>query len=81
MWTRTDERFLRSMRIRSTDPPAALPRFRVEPSRVAGRYLVIDAERDFKPVADVGAKDFPDPRAAAEELARQRNAGHEEKSR
>lgn len=75
MWTKADEKVLRSMRIEATDPPAPLPRFRVEPSEVEGEYQVVDSLRHFKPAFDFGT-DWTDPRAAAEDLARQLNEKH-----
>lgn len=75
MWTKADEKYLRSMRVVATDPPAPLPRFRVEPSDVEGWYRVVDALRKFKPAFDFGT-DWRDPRAAAEDLARQLNEKH-----
>lgn len=85
-WSISDKRFLKSLEIATTDPPAPLPRFRVEPSDVAGRYWVYQVIEKGKrtavlTVADVGSPEFPDPRAAAEEIARQKNEEHREKSR
>lgn len=75
MWTKADERFLRSMRIVAADAPPALPRFRVEQSAIEGEYTVIDSLRHFKAAFDFGT-DWQDPRAAAEDLARQLNEKH-----
>lgn len=75
MWTKADERFLRTLRIESTHPPAPLPRFRVEPSDVEGEYRVVDALRQYRPTFDFGT-DWKDPRAAAEDLAAQLNEKH-----
>jgi hypothetical protein len=44
MWTTNDKKFLRTMGIASSDPPAPLPRFRVEPPDAEGQYRVIDAK-------------------------------------
>ena len=74
VWTLNDRRFLRSMRIASSDPPDPLPRFRVEPSRVEGYYAIVDAERKWRSTFEFGGKEFPDPRAAAENYAAQLNA-------
>lgn len=77
MWGPADMQFLRSMRIAATNPPAPLPRFRVEPTKLPGWYRVIDAAVRYKPVNDFGPDSFSDPRGAAEDLARQRNEQHE----
>jgi hypothetical protein len=68
MWTTNDKRFLRSMGIDASDPPAPLPRFRVEPPDAEGRYRVIDAKT---PRSKWMAK-F-DSRAAAEACADEMN--------
>ena len=75
MWTKADETFLRRMRIAPVDPPTPLPRFRVEPAEIDGWYRVIDAVRSFETKSEFGPP-FKDPRAAAEDLARQLNEKH-----
>lgn len=77
MWTVNDKRFLRSMRIQSTDPPVPLPRFRVEPAATKGWYRVIDSV--FRPVVEIekfGPKSIPNARAAADDKAAELNAKH-----
>lgn len=69
-WSRDDRAFLRSLRIAAADPPPPLPRFRVEPSDVAGWQY-----RRLRSVVGL-CEAFPDPRAAAEDLARQLNEEH-----
>jgi hypothetical protein len=78
MWSKSDARFLRSLRIESTNPPAPLPRFRVEPSDIEGGYRVIDSNRKHRSVYEVDQSTFNDPRAAAEDIAAQMNAKHVE---
>lgn len=76
MWTEDDKRFLRSMRIKADAPPTALPplpRYRAVPTALAGWYRVVDGRRR-RPVEDFGPENFKDPRAAAEDVARQMNA-------
>jgi hypothetical protein len=75
MWSIADQRFLRSLRIASTNPPAPLPRFRVEVSEIEGGYRVVDALRKFRTTHEVG-QEFADPRAAAEDIAAQLNTKH-----
>lgn len=75
MWTKNDERFLRTMCITATHPPPPLPRFRVEAGDVAGWYRVIDAEKRFQKHQDFGPA-VGDPRAAAEAMAVRLNAKH-----
>lgn len=74
-WTTKDERFLRSLGITSSDPPAPLPRFRVEASDRAGFYRVLDARRAFRVAAEIGPP-VKEPRESAEDLARQLNEKH-----
>jgi hypothetical protein len=87
MWTKSDQRFLRSLRIESTNPPVPLPRFRVEPSDVEGGYRVIDTlnqviaskrliYRTVYEVDETGVAGFSDPRDAAENIAAQLNVKH-----
>ena len=76
MWTEADKKFLRSLRVQVDRPLAPLPplpRFRVLPIAIKGWYRVIDAQRRSKPVCDFGPENFPDPRLAAEDYARQLN--------
>lgn len=75
MWSKPDTAFLRSLRILATDPPPPLPRFRVEPGDIEGWYRVIDALRQYRSAFEFGP-DWKDPRAAAEDLARQLNEKH-----
>lgn len=75
MLTESDRRFLRSLRITADDMPAPLPRlprFRAVPTAVRGWYRVVDGVRR-KAVEDFGPENFKDPRAAAEDVARQMN--------
>jgi len=73
-WTKADATFLRSLRVAWSGPPPPLPRFRVEPSAVDDEgYRVIDTWRKFRSVVECGPKEFKDPRAAAEDVARQMN--------
>jgi len=78
MWTQDDLRYLRSLRIESTNPPEPLPRFQVEPSEVDGEYRVIDRTHptrkfEFGPM-------WPDPRRAAEDYAHHLNASQKEET-
>lgn len=77
MWTRSDQKFLRSLRICVGDPLASLPRFRVEPAPRPGWYRVMDMDRrdrQRRPMvkSEIGPP-LKDPRSAAEDLARQLN--------
>lgn len=75
MFTESDRRFLRSLRIRADAMPPPLPRlprFRAVPTAVSGWYRVIDGVRR-RAVEDFGPENFKDPRAAAEDVARQMN--------
>lgn len=79
MWTEADRRFLRSLRIAADDLPPPLlplPRFRAVPTALTGWYRVVDGLRR-RPVWDFGPENFADPRAAAEDAARQMNERHE----
>jgi hypothetical protein len=76
MWTEADRRLLRSMRIECDAPPPPLPplpRFRAVPTGLTGWYRVVDGVR---PMLDFGPENFRDPRAAAEDSARQLNERH-----
>jgi hypothetical protein len=75
MWSKADALFLRSLRIVAADPPAPLPRFRVEASDIEGEYRVIDTLRRYRSAFEFGP-DWKDPRAAAEDLAGQLNEKH-----
>lgn len=75
MWSTSDKRFLRSMGIAIDAPPTPLPplpRFYVVPTALPGWYRVMDWRRR-KPMCDFGPEHFKDPRAAAEDYARQMN--------
>lgn len=78
MWTKDDQVFLRKMRVDTSDPPPPLPRFRVEPCVDEGWYRVIDARRNFALKSEFGPP-FEDPRASAEDLAKQLNEQYAEK--
>lgn len=78
MWTNDDRRFLRSLRIAADQPPPSLPplpRFRVVPTPMKGWYRILDGGRR-RAVLDFGPEHFCDPRAAAEDYARQLNDQH-----
>lgn len=78
-WSIADKRFLRALRIVADAPAPPLPRFVVEPGMNAGEFVLVDrvgrgryagATTVFTPAS------FPDPRAAAEDVARQMNEKH-----
>lgn len=76
MWTEADRRFLRSMRIDGGEGPPPLTRFVVEPGTTDGEFHVVDRRKRF---ADhVFGTGWTDPRAAAEDFARQMNDTHPE---
>lgn len=81
-WSVSDKRFLRSMRIVADAPAPPLPRFVVEPGMNEGEFVLVDrhgrgryaaATTVFTPAS------FQDPRAAAEDVARQMNEKYQPK--
>lgn len=75
-WWVSDQRFLRSMRIVADAPAPPLPRFVVEPGANDGEFLVVDrvARGRYAGATTVFTpRCFQDPRAAAEDVARQMN--------
>ena len=75
-WTVDDRRFMRSLRIVADDPAPPLPRFVVEPGMNVGEYILIDryARGRYAGGATVFTpKSFENPRAAADDVARQMN--------
>lgn len=75
-WWKSDQEFLRSLRIVADDPAPPLPRFVVEPGVNEGEFLVIDrvARSRYAGATTVFTpRCFKDPRAAAEDVARQMN--------
>lgn len=76
-WSLNDKRFLRSLRIVADAPAPPSPRFVVEPGTVDGEYHVVDRLKRFNDY--IVNKSYKDPKAAANEYARQMNAKHAEK--
>lgn len=78
MWTENDKRYLRSLRIVSSDPPSPLPRFQVETAAVEGEYQVIDRLIQFRATHTIAAT-FNDPRSVADAIATELNTKYESK--
>lgn len=75
-WWVSDAQFLRSLRIVADAPAPPLPRFVVEPGAHEGEFLVIDryARSRYAGAATVFTPAcFKNPRAAADDVARQMN--------
>ena len=82
MWSKTDARFLHSLRIVADAPAPPLPRFVVEPGVNAGEYILVDrvGRGRYAGAATVFTpSSFADPRAAAEDVARQMNEKYQPK--
>lgn len=78
-WTLTDRRFLRSLRIVADAPAPPSPRFVVEPWMNPGEFVLVDRVglgRSAGAMTVFTPSSFKDPRAAAEDVARQMNEKH-----
>lgn len=71
MWTVTDRRFLRGLRVTADDPPTPLPRFQAV-AAAQGEYEVIDRLLKFRATHTISAN-FDDPRSVAELIAQELN--------
>ncbi len=77
MWTVNDRRFLKSLRIEPDEPPPAPRRYHAEPGVIEGEYVIVDKGRKPFGIRHMRLTNFPDPRAAAADIARQLNEEHE----
>jgi hypothetical protein len=74
-WSVSDKKFLRSLRVVADEPAAPSLRFVVERGKNVGEFNVIDRQRRSRSTVCTPAA-FADPRAAAEDIARQLNEKH-----
>lgn len=79
IWSNSDKRYLRSLRVESIDPPHPLPRFQVEPAEMEGEYRVFDRLDKYRETHIIAAH-FDNPRAMAEAIASELNEKHERQS-
>lgn len=76
VWSNSDKRYLRSLRIEFENPPQPLPRFQVEPSETEGEYSVIDRLNQYRETHVIAAH-FENPREMADAIANELNEKHE----